>query len=395
VATEARFDRTSDGRIWSDGSFSHSFWERYLDVFDTVGVVARVRDVDSVPTHALPADGPGVSFSPVPYFVGPWQFAARFFQVIRAVRGCFRAGYAVILRVPGTIGSCLEPRLRFRGHPYGVEVTGDPREVFAPGSVRTVLRPFLSWWFPHGLRRQCLGACAVSYVSPRILPKRYPASPEAFSTYYSSIQLTDDAFVERPAPVKTNANPYELLLVGSLDQLYKGPDVAIDALAENIATGLDLRLTIVGDGVYRPELEAHVSRLHLVDRVRFAGRLPAGDPVRAELDRADLFLLPSLTEGLPRALIEAQARGLPCVATDVGGIPDLLSPEDLVQPRDPVALARKTRDVLADPQRRARMAARNLETADDYRLTKLQIRRRRFYRAVLDATQRFLGGTRG
>ena len=120
----------------------------------------------------------------------------------------------------------------------------------------------------------------------------------------------------------------------------------------------------------------------------FAGRLPAGDAVRAALDRADLFVLPSRTEGLPKALLEAQARGLPCLASDVGGIPELLPSEDLVPAGNVAALARKMREVLAAPQRRQAMAARNLAQAREYHANTLCVRRRAFYEAVRDAITR-------
>ena len=65
----------------------------------------------------------------------------------------------------------------------------------------------------------------------------------------------------------------------------------------------------------------------LRDRVRFRGQLTTPVDVRAELDRADLFVLPSRQEGLPRAMIEAMARALPCIGSSVGGIPELLQPK--------------------------------------------------------------------
>ena len=157
----------------------------------------------------------------------------------------------------------------------------------------------------------------------------------------------------------------------------QAPDVLIDAVGECANHGLDLRLTVVGDGKHRAELESRVARLGLGNRVCFRGRLPAGEAICDELDRADLFALPSRTEGLPRAMIEAMARGLPCIGSTVGGIPELLPPEDLVPPNDSSALARKIAEVVADRRRMARMSARNLEAVRDYREETLRNRRSR------------------
>lgn len=389
VALEARFDRTPDGRVWSDGSFDYGFWQRYLDVFDEVHVVARVRDVERQPEYALVANGPNVLFRAVPYFVGPWQFVAQHRQVRRVLRAAMETRGAVILRVPGTIGTYLAKQLQQDGRPYGVEVVGDPYDVFAPrAGVRSILRRVMRWWYPVHLRRQCAGACAAAYVTEGTLQRRYPASERTFTTSYSSIELGGEAFVSEPRPPHPGNRPFRLAMIGSLDQLYKGPDVLIEAVAINAGQGRDTTMVIIGDGQYRPQLEALARARGIEERVRFAGRLSAGAPVRRELDGADLFVLPSRTEGLPRALIEAMARGLPCVASDVGGIPELLPEEDRVTPGSAEDLALRIREILADGERQARMAARNLRKAHAYDAETLRGRRQAFYRAVRDASAR-------
>src|SRR6202042_2877537 len=95
-------------------------------------------------------------------------------------------------------------------------------------------------------------------------------------------------------------------------------------------------------------------------QVEFVGSVTAGEPVRHELDQADLFILPSRAEGVPRAMLEAMARGLPCIGSSIGGIPELLHKEDLVPADDPAALAKVIATVFADQSRLARMSARNL-----------------------------------
>jgi glycosyltransferase involved in cell wall biosynthesis len=118
------------------------------------------------------------------------------------------------------------------------------------------------------------------------------------------------------------------------------------------------------------------------DRVAFRGQLTAGEAVRAELDRADLFVLPSRQEGLPRAMIEAMARALPCIGSTVGGIPELLPAEDMVPSNDVNALAQKIAEVISDPDRLRRMSARNLDKAKEYDDSAVRDRRRAFFRHV-------------
>jgi glycosyltransferase involved in cell wall biosynthesis len=393
VATEHRFDRTPDSAVWTQTAFAYPFWTRYLAVFDRVRVVARVRDVPAVPPDWQRADGDAVCFAPVPHYLGPRQYVLRAAQVGRAARQAVSPQDAVILRLPSTVASTIIPALRYTGHPFGVEVVGDPYEGFAPGAVRHPLRPFLRWWSPRLLRRRCAGACAAAYVTERALQQRYPAPPGALSTSYSDVELPAAAFGPAPRPAR-RGDPYTLVTIGSLANLHKASDVLIDAMAALVRDGLDLRLVLVGDGKHRPELEARTAARGLGERVLFRGQLTAGPAVRAQLDQSDVFILPSRTEGLPRAMIEAMARALPCIGSQVGGIPELLPPEDLVPPGDVAILAQKIRAVVTDPARMARMSAHNLERARAYRDEVLQPRRLEFYRDVRAKTAAWLQ-TRG
>ena len=260
VAIEQRFDSTPDGVVWTPGTFAHSFWTRYLEVFGHVRVVARVRQVGAVPEDWKRADGEGVSFVAVPHYLGPWQYLLRARQVKGAVRHAVGPTDAVILRVGSQLAAVMGPLLRRMGRPYGVEVVGDPYDVFAPGAVKHPLRPFFRWWFPRQLRRQCAGACAAAYVTEHTLQLRYPPAKGSFSTHYSSIELPDVACVPQPRPVRHSASPFRLVTVGSLAQLYKAPDVLIDAVDVCVRDGIDLNLVIVGDGKHRPELETRTDR---------------------------------------------------------------------------------------------------------------------------------------
>jgi glycosyltransferase involved in cell wall biosynthesis len=152
--------------------------------------------------------------------------------------------------------------------------------------------------------------------------------------------------------------------------------------------GRGVQLALVGDGGYRTALEAQVQRRRLTERVRFLGRLPSGTAVRQALDQADLFVLPSLTEGLPRALIEAQARALPCLASDVGGIPELLGPAECTSPGSTTDLAAALLALLDDPVRLSMLSRQNLERARRFASSKLRQRRQLFYEYLRNTTAR-------
>lgn len=388
ITLEHRFERTPDGMVWTRTSCPYSFWKRYLEVFDRVRVVARVLDVPAVPPNCQRTDGEGVSFTAIPYYIGVWQYLQRSHQVKIAARNAVGAKDAVILRVGSTIATFILAQLRKNSHPYGVEVVADPYDVFAPGSIKHPLRPFFRWFFPHQQRHQCAGACAAAYVTKQALQQRYPCAN--YSVGISDVELPDWAIVSQPRPQVQEVRTWNLIFVGTLAQLYKAPDVLINAVAVCVREGLNIKLTLIGDGKHRAELEAQVMALDLGKRVSFLGMLPAGNAVRHQLDQADLFILPSHQEGLPRAMVEAMGRALPVIGSTVGGIPELLSPEDMVPPGDVTALARKIREVLTNPERIASMSTRNLEKAKEYTDEILHEKRIAFYRYVREQTELWL-----
>ena len=381
VSVEARYDRTPDGRVWSHTPPTRSFWDRYLAVFDSVRVVARVRDVAAVPAAAIRVDGDGVDVWPVPCYVGPAQFVARAGAVRQAVRAAAAPGDAVLARVPSAIGTLLVRARRRRGLPYALEVVGDPDTVFAPGVVKHPLRPFFRTWYTRELRDVCATANAVAYVTDHVLQERYPAGPGAVTASYSSVELPPAAYVDAPRR-RSGGRPWLLASIGSLDQLYKGIDTLIEALALLRSAGWRVELLHIGEGRQRPVLERLAATLGVAGVVRFAGAVPAGAAVRELLDGADLFVMPSRTEGQGRALIEAMARGLPAIGSDVGGIPELLDPAFLVPPDQPATLASRIAELLADPGRRAAAAATNLHRARAFASDRLTPRRTAFYTQV-------------
>lgn len=386
VTTESRFDCTSDGVCWSSGPTGYEFWTRYLEVFEEVAIAARVREVVRPATSLSRVNGPGVSVEPLPYYVGPWQYLRKLPRLRRRSAGLLRPTDALILRAPGIVAGLIHSAVLRTARPYGVEVVGDPVEVFSPGGVRSILRPFLRRQIPARLRQQCRGASAVAYVTLSNLPERYPAAPGAFVTDYSSIDLPNEAFASGPRDFSATHQPWRLLFIGSLEQMYKAPDVLIDTVGQLVRGGTSLTLTVIGDGRHRSQLEQQATLAGLSGIVQFAGEFTAGDAIRAALDEADLFVLPSRSEGLPRAMIEAMARGLPCVGTSVGGIPDLLSSNEMVSPGSSVELARKVKELLSDPGRLARLSRENLAKAHSYSRVVLQPRRRAFYEAVRAAS---------
>lgn len=380
-----RFYRDARGTLYSPQNYNYQFVaERYLPVFDNVRILARVSEKSSEIREGEGTLGKGIEV----ISLGDWGIASQTMWPGKAIRTkvqeYLRQPTAIITISPGAIGFSARNFFTRTRYPYGVEVVGDPYDAFAPGAVRHPLRPVFRWWAYWQLKRQCAQAAGALYVTQHALQQRYPC-PQHMSGV-SGVRLADEAFVSQPRSVVAKKT-WTLVHVGTFAQLYKAPEVLIDAVATCVREGLDLKVVMVGQGTYRGELEAQAEKLGLSERVSFLGQLPAGEAVRAILDQADLFVLPSRQEGLPRAMVEAMARALPCIGSRVGGIPELLPQEDIVPPDSVTALAAKIREIVADPIRMSCMSARNLTKAREYQLEVLRERRTAFYRDLREKTE--------
>ena len=148
----------------------------------------------------------------------------------------------------------------------------------------------------------------------------------------------------------------QVLFIGRLSQV-KGMNVLLEAFAAVAPRHPHVRLTLVGDGPERPALERQVTDLGLSERVRFLGFV-SQQTVAEELDRSDVFVLPSFAEGLPVVLMEASAACLPVLTTRIAGIPELVEDGEsgfIVAPGDAESLADRLDRLLADPALRAAM----------------------------------------
>ena len=402
VSLEQVFEQTADGCVWSSGPFTAAFWARYMESFDRVLVAARVKAVGEPRPGAHVVSSDRVTFLKLPPYEGFAGFVRHAVAIRRAFRATIQPHDAVILRIPSPIAVCAISAMRSQARPYAVEVVGDAYEVLAPASYRHSLRPVLRWLLARSQRRQCAGAALAAYVTREVLQARYPCGPgtgaadavgadaaRPFTTHYSSVELPAAAFAA-PKRHGPSSRPVRLVTVGTLANLYKGTDLLIRAFAQSVGRGGALiELTIVGEGRFREQFEALCRGLKVEHLVHFAGQVEGHDAVMAHLDRSDLFVLASRTEGLPRAMIEAMARGLPCIGSRVGGIPELLTAEDMFEVGSVDGLATKIDEMVSSPARRSTAGARNREIAGSYSQQVLTGRRRQFYAAVRTRTDQW------
>ena len=190
---------------------------------------------------------------------------------------------------------------------------------------------------------QVMAACDVAHWH-KIRMLRLGVDPQAFSPRTSSARRGDD--------------PFRLIFVGRLAAV-KAQHMLVEAVALLRARGRKVQLTLVGEGPARPALEKLIGERGLSEEVHLSGACNH-DRVADFYRNSDAFVLASFAEGLPVVLMEAMAIELPCVATWIAGIPELINNGVdglLVPPAEPVALADAVERLIEEPELRTRIGA--------------------------------------
>ena len=396
VTLEDHLWRGADGCIYGHGPTGYAIWSELLDSFEQVILLARVGNHHAVSAVGNKVEGPSVSVQELPDYLGPGQYLLTLPTLRFRVRRAVAQADSFLVRVPGLIGRLAWKEIRRLRRPCAAEVMSDPRDTMSPGAISTPFRPMYRTIASRNLRIICEHAFATLYWNGQTMRQRYPSASNAYtcvapriflSSGYASPEHMAERFRRMEVRSGLKQSPDRALrigFIGSFAQLYKGADTLLRSLATCLRRGTTLEISFVGEGRYRKNMESLARDLLVEGNVSFLGQLGFGRPVCDFLDSIDLFVMPSRAEGLPRALVEAMARGCPCIGSNVGGIPELLSAEDLVPPNDPEALARKIMEVAADPQRMKAMSLRNLERAEQFDPEALKDVRRAFYRYVRD-----------
>jgi len=194
----------------------------------------------------------------------------------------------------------------------------------------------------------------ITALSPRLIQdcrEKLPAHQSLSVLPIMSQLLNGDAGSERPADSRVRFG-----FAARMEKL-KGPMVMIEALAIAAQQNRNICMNIAGDGSQRQKIAARAKTLNVASQYRYHGVYTHPEERSAFMKTVDVFVMPSFTEGTPNCIVEAMAHGKPIIASEVGGVPDMIGDEAgvLVPPGDTQALANAMLRMAADNDLRRSM----------------------------------------
>lgn len=320
VASELRV-AIVDGVAWAPASFGHDYWERFLGMPTRTTLLCRCEATGRVPDGYVRVDGPSVSILRLPALRPGPGLILQLGSAMDTLLGLDRE-LPLILRMPGIVPSLGLAAALARRQSFAVQLVGDPIDVALVAGVGGSLRHPIAAVLGATTAIACRKASVVAYVTAHYLQRRYPPGRTTKATSVSNVMLP------RSLPTRHSrapGAPFRIITVAAMDQPYKRVDLVIEACSSLKDRGWQLELHVVGGGRLVEEYRALAVAKGSGVQTVFHGPLPH-DHVLDLMSQSQLFVLGSDTEGMPRALIEAMAIGVPCVASAVGGMAELLPP---------------------------------------------------------------------
>lgn len=311
VCLEHRFYEF-DNKLYTKLAFTYPYWKDYLNYFDEVVIIARVQHVNNISEEMVRVDGPNVKYEKLFYYHGLKNFLVNILLVFKYIFIASKKYNHFLLR-SGNSTNILWLMLMLSGKPYLREYPGNIKE----GMIGLVGNKFwvrvLANFLDSLAKLQAKYSNANSFVSD-YCKKLYGSKKPSF--VFSSFRINEISSHKSEYGVK---NKFKIACLGRLEG-EKGHLNLLKAIQNSAIENIELHL--IGGGSQFNNLKKFAEEFNI--DVIFYGAVTDREKIFNILENCDLYIISSLTEGMPRSLLEAMAIGLPCIGSNVGGIPEVM-----------------------------------------------------------------------
>lgn len=354
-----------------------SFFQKYLDVFEEVRVLG-----DPIKTYLEQSALVEMKDKRISVRVLPPNTTPSNFKNDRYIKSILKdeiiKAEAILIKPSTRKGMMAEKIAKKLKKPYMIEMTGDIHNALLQQD--SVIRRMYSHILYYQIKNNMKDCEFGLYVSQEYLQKKYPIKGLMCGCSDVIIEPSSPDVLKRRLEIIDNIHNKErvdIALIGFYQGLMKGVDTAIRALSQ---LPEQFHLNILGNGTQenRDKWIKYGEERGVYNRIHFPKPLPTSHDVLLWLDTQDFFVLPTLSEGLCRCVVEAISRGCPCFCTNITTMPELLPSECLFPVKDDVSLTKMLLDAYNNPERMKALARVNFEHARNYDFEVLRSRRNDF-----------------
>ncbi|CAK7035757.1 MAG: hypothetical protein EUB_02544 [Eubacterium sp.] len=365
-----------NGEIYSD-TYDNKIVERYKKISESVIFLVRKKDYknnEELKEKINHIEQCNFTFQGIDNFKTLKGYLG-LMSIKEKVDKCVKSAKYIVARIPSDLGFMAIECAKKNNKPYLIEVVGCPLDSLSNyNSVGKLLAPI---YMIH-MKRIVKKAPYVLYVSKTFLQKRYKTYGRQINCSNVELEKTSKKVLQNRLKKIKNADEKKIVLgtLAAINVKYKGQQFVIKAIKMLCEAGYEIEYQLVGGGS-KDYLKKIAQKEKVSKQVKFLGELPH-EKVFEWLSSIDIYIQPSLTEGLPRALIESMSLGCPALGSDSGGIPELLDKSCLFPKSDIQQLVKLIKNF--DTEKMLVEAQRNFYASQEYTKNVLDQRRIDFYR---------------
>lgn len=377
-----KYDKNND--YYTSGGLNDRFLKEYLNYFEKITLITRKEKInksEDISKYSL------ISLNDVQFdCLDSLNIFSIFFGKSNKIikKNIINNDY-IIIRLPSIIGIKACQYCNKYKKKYLIEMVGCPFDsLWNYGGIKAkLIAPILTLITKILVKK----SKNVLYVSNVFLQKRYPNNKNTIGVSDVKIDKPDKKILDKRIK-KINSYDentiYKFGLIGSLKINYKGHDTAIKALSR-LKDKINFELHFLGSSDDRSinKWKQLATKYGIEKNIYFDGVLPGGKPVFNWMDDMDFYLIPSLQEGLPRALVEAMSRASVCIGAKTGGIVELLESDSIIRRKDDKAMSILIDNLIGNKSKMIDVATRNFNFSRNYEEEKLLLKRRKFYKDTL------------
>lgn len=370
-----------------DSILNDQMFQRYFKVADKLDLVIRTRTISTNEGAKKMGriSNPNISVIECPNLSSVGGLLKNRKQAEKIIEKSIKDAELIFVRVPSVIGNLSIDIAKKLKKKYLVEVVGCPWDAYWNYSLKgKMVAPVAT----QMMRSRVKKAPYVLYVTNSFLQNRYPTEGKTINCSNVELQpMTEDILLRRISKID-NPNRKKIIIgtAAGLDVLYKGQQYIIYALGELKKQGItDFEYQLIGGGTGN-YLKQVAEECNVVDQINIIGQMPH-EKVFEWMDSIDIYAQPSRQEGLPRSMIEAMSRGLPCIGAMTAGIPELIEDEYIFtnSKTEVGEIVKILLDLYNNNILLKKIATRNFNMAKKYQRDILVERRTCFFKSFADS----------
>lgn len=362
--------------IYCNITLTNEMFSRFFCVVDELVLVIRTYSIDETYIEAnlkpLAMDNIRVVEAPNLNSIHGMLVEKKQFQ--KCIRKIINDIDLFFCRMPSTTSDIVISILRENQKKYLVEVGGCAWDAFQNhGIAGKIIAPYMF----YNEKKNIYNADFAIYVTKKFLQIRYPnpGITESCSNVYIG-NVEDEVLTKRLKKIR-NMQGKKIIFgqaVNSIDVKYKGEDIVLKIMYYLRIEGIESEFQVVGpgDGKY---IKSIAKKYALENQLKILGTMKKTE-ITGWYRNIDIYIQPSKQEGLPRSVIEAMSQGVPCLGSNVAGIPELLDKQCLLELNDVKQMVNVTISLLSVKEME-KQAVTNFNKAREYNLELIELRRKK------------------